>query len=277
VALAALGRGTGWWSILPDNRLGRRVDQELRSLRVDTSTVRWEPEGRLGTYFVELADPPRPVRVEYDRRGSSASTMTPSDVPWEVVDGAAAVVVSGITPALSPTCRETSEALADRVRGGSGLWVVDVNYRAQLWPTAEARACLDRIAAEADLVVCTSEDARDVFGLPGPAGEVAVALRDRLGARRVVVTDGERGASWVDGDGSGQVPAVQATIVDRLGAGDAFTAGVIDGVLDGDLPRGVRQGAAMGALALGISGDHLRTTRREVDALLDGARRAVDR
>lgn len=277
VALAALGRNAAWFSLLPDSSLGRRVERELAALGVDTSTVGWVPDARLGTYFVELSEPPRPIRVVYDRKDSAVSTMSAADLPWDAIDSAPAVMVSGITPALSSGCREAIEALSDRVREGPGMWIVDVNHRAQLWSGAEARSCLERVAAGADLVVCTREDGRDVFGLDGPTSEVAASLTDRLGARRVVVTDGEAGAHWREGPDTGHVPSVPATTIDRLGAGDAFTAGVIDGMLAGDLELGVRQGVVMGALALGMRGDHLRTTRPEVEALMGGTGRRIDR
>jgi 2-dehydro-3-deoxygluconokinase len=277
VALAGLGREVGWFSILPNTILGRRVVRTLSSLGVDVSEVRWVEEGRLGAYYVEHSVPPRPVRVVYDRVDSAFSRLTTVDLPWDWITSARAVQVSGITPALSAGCRAAVVELADRVRRSEAMWVVDVNHRARLWTTAEARACLEEVAAGADLVVCSREDARDVFDVAGPADAVAEELAERLSAARVVVTDGEAGAHWRTGPAFGHVPSVPATIVDRMGAGDALTAGVIDGVLDDDLERGVRQGVVMAALTLGVRGDHLRTTREEIDTLMGGSGRGVDR
>ena len=93
----------------------------------------------------------------------------------------------------------------------------------------------------------------------------------------MVITHGSQGAWWKEKESSGHVPGIPATIVDRLGAGDAFTAGVIDGVLDGDLEAGVSRGVVMGALALGTRGDLLRASRAEVENLLKGADRRIDR
>jgi 2-dehydro-3-deoxygluconokinase len=107
--------------------------------------------------------------------------------------------------------------------------------------------------------------------------EVLDALEAATGAARVVVTLGADGAVWKDNDGKGAVPAVPATIVDRLGAGDAFAAGVIDGLLDGDLQRGVAQGVVLGALALGTDGDQVATSREELETLLASEGRRVDR
>jgi 2-dehydro-3-deoxygluconokinase len=277
VALASLGRRVGWFSVLPDNSLGRRVARTLSAFGVDVSAVLWRAGARLGTYFVELSDPPRPLRVIYDRAGSAVSGLTPADVPWEAVDGASVIQVSGITPALSSGCRAAVMELAHRVRDSHALWVVDVNYRARLWSSADARACLDEMAFGAGLVVCSREDARDVFGIEGAPQAVAERLADRLEASRVVVTDGQAGAFWTARAQSGHVPGIPATIVDRLGAGDALTAGVIDGLLRGDFEAGVQQGVAMAALALGIRGDQLATSRTEVDELMRGTGRRLDR
>jgi 2-dehydro-3-deoxygluconokinase len=277
VALAGLGRKVGWFSILPDNSLGRRVAETLSALGVNVSELRWVEQGRLGTYYVEHSVPPRPVRVIYDRADSAFSRLTTVDLPWDWLMSARVVQVSGITPALSAGCRAAVVELADRVRRSEAMWVVDVNHRARLWTADEARACLEEVAAGAGLVVCSREDARDVFDVAGPADAAAEELAERLDAARVVVTDGEAGAYWRMGPAFGHVPTVPATIVDRMGAGDALTAGVIDGVLDGDLERGVRQGVVMAALTLGMRGDHLRTSREEVDRLMGGPGRGVDR
>ena len=277
VALAALGRRVAWVSVLPDNSLGRRVAMTLRSYDVDIESVRWTEGARLGTYFVEMSEPPRPIRVLYDRAGSAASHMGTDDLPWPRIDEARVVHVSGITPALSASCRTAVKELAARLRQSEVTLVVDVNHRAQLWSGSDARQCLEDVAAGAGLVVCTAEDARDVFEIDGSPDYVAPALAERLGAERLVVTDGPNGAWWHERTSSGHVSAVPATIVDRLGAGDALTAGVIDGVLDGDLEAGVWRGIALGALALGTRGDQVRASRSEVENLLRGAARRIDR
>jgi 2-dehydro-3-deoxygluconokinase len=277
IALAQLGRQVTWLSGLPDSPLGRRVARELRAAGVDTSHVHWAPEARMGVYFVELASPPRPVSVVYDRAGSAASELTPDDLPLGLVDSAKVVHLSGITPALSEGCRRLALEAADRARAGNCRLTIDINYRAKLWPPEPARNTLTELVAGADLVVVTREDARDVFGITGEPGVVATEARRRLDVGTVVVTLGDQGSLWDSDSGSGQVNALPTEIVDRLGAGDAFMAGVIDGLLDDDLERGLRTGSLLASLALGSHGDHVITTREEVDRLLEGGGRAIDR
>lgn len=277
VALASLGRSVAWVSRLPDNDLGRRVARELTATGVDISHTRWEESGRLGTYFVDLGAGPKGGSVIYDRQGSAAAAISADDLPKRAMAESRLIHLTGITPALSPTCREATEAAADAARESESLLSVDINYRAKLWSTGEARRALEEVAAGADLVLCTAEDARDVFGLEGDPAEVAESLSDRLGSSYTVVTNGAEGAvCWHDGDAI-RVQATPTDIVDRLGAGDAFTAGVIDGLLDVDVGEGLRRGSVLAALALATRGDQVSVARRELTKLLDAGGRRLDR
>lgn len=266
--LAGLGRRVAWWSRLPDGPLGRRVIRELTAAGVDCSRITLEPEGRLGVYFVELAPPPRAVRVVYDRAGSLASTITAEQIPWDLVERVRLVHVSGITPALSDTCREATATLLRRARDQGALVSLDVNYRSKLWPPSRAAAVLSEILEGIDLLVCAARDATVLFGLDEDPEQLPRILADRFSVRRVVVTSGASGAWWFDGGREGHQPAIPVTIVDRLGAGDALMAGIIDGILDDDLERGVRRGVALSALALTTRGDVTLTTPAELDEAL---------
>ncbi|MFN3705841.1 MAG: sugar kinase [Thermoflexales bacterium] len=105
INLAWLGFRTAWLSRMPDNLLGRRVVSLIASHGVDTSGVRFVPGERVGVYFIELATPPRPNRVIYDRAGSAASRMTAADVDFDRIARARWLHMTGITPALSASCR----------------------------------------------------------------------------------------------------------------------------------------------------------------------------
>lgn len=277
VALSSLGRSVAWISRLPENELGRMVARDLAASGVDVSDVGWQDSGRLGTYFVEPGRGPKGVSVIYDRRGSAAADMSVEDIGLDRFSRARLVHLTGITPALSKSCLDATSAAAEFVRGSDGLLSVDVNYRSKLWSTGDARRCLDDIAVGADLVVCTAEDAEDVFGQKGDLAEVAEGLADRFGSTYTVITSGGDGAVCWDGAGLIHVEAAATQIVDRLGAGDAFTAGVIDGLLDGDIGEGLRRGVALAAIALATRGDQVGMTRPELDALLDSGGRSLNR
>jgi 2-dehydro-3-deoxygluconokinase len=277
VALSSLGRSVAWVSRLPDDDLGYRVARDLAAGGVEISHVKWEESGRLGTYFVELGLGPKGVSVIYDRRGSAAAAMSADDIPDREIARTRLTHLTGITPALSWACRETTEATASAVRESDSLLSVDINYRAKLWSTEDARKSLERIASGADLVVCTAEDAGDVFGLEGDPVEVAADLADRLGSTYTVVTNSADGAvCWHDTEAM-QVEATPTDIVDRLGAGDAFTAGVIDGLLDGDIGQGLRRGSVLAAMALATRGDQVAVNRSQLSRLLDSDGRRLNR
>ncbi len=135
-----------------------------------------------------------------------------------------------------------------------------------------------RLASEADVLMITAEDARTVFGVEGHADAVLDALVTELGAANTVVTAGSAGAYWATASGRGHGPALAGTeTIDRIGAGDAFAAGVLLGLLEGDLERGVSLGNAMAAVKRGMFGDQLRVSRAEVEAVISGSDRDVVR
>lgn len=277
VAAARMGRSVAWLSRLPDTMLGRRVARELASQGVDVTHVRWSSEERMGVYFVELSVPPRSIRIVYDRRYSAASAMTAADVSPSLIESARILHLTGITPALSDTCRDTAFEAARRARAESTVVSFDVNYRPGLWPAHEARPVLVELCSLADLVIVTEEDARDVFRLSGEPSEVLAALSGLTDAAHLVLTQGGRGASWLSNGQLGTAPGYRVEALDRIGAGDAFAAGVLLGLLDGDVGSGVERGLAMAALAMGIFGDQFRFEPAEVEALTKGGEREVSR
>jgi len=269
MAAARAGLSVAWLSRLPASPLGRRAAREIAGHGVDVSHAVWDPAGRMGTYFVELSVKPRPVSVIYDRAQSAAAAMTPDDIAWDVVESARTVHLSGITPALSPDARATSAEVARRAIASGTSLIVDVNYRAQLWAPDEAARVIGKLCEGASVVIVTTEDAKDLFSLHGTAREVAAAFREKIDAATVIVTEGAAGAAWDSAEGGGAAPGHSADALDRIGAGDAFAAGVVVGFLEGDIASGVNRGLAMAALKLGIFGDQLVVSPEEIDAVID--------
>jgi 2-dehydro-3-deoxygluconokinase len=275
--LARLGRRTAWCGALPDSALGRRVAGDLRAAGVAVEHIAWRASGRIGTYYVEFSLPPRPIQVIYDRADSCAAQLGPTDLAWDALLTTRLLHLTGITPALSPTCRAlTAEAIA-RARAAHLPISFDVNYREKLWPPAEAAAVLRPLIAGVDLLFCGQGDAQRLFGCRGAAEAMLAQLAALSGARTVVMSIGDGGVlATVDG----VVLATEAApvgLIDRLGAGDALAAGVIDGWLDGDLAAGLRRGVVLAALALSQHGDMVVTTRAELEVLSAGQGAAVQR
>lgn len=275
-ALAGLGRRVAWYSRVPAGPLGGRVLAHLRAVGIDGSDVTVDPSGRLGAYFVELRSPPLPTRVVFDRAGSAASFITPPDIPTGCVESARVVHLTGITPALSPSCRDATLEVLRRARAAGRMVTVDVNYRTKLWDAATARETLTPMLEGADLALCAYADAAALFEVSGSPEQAVSALATRFSLSRVVVTAGSSGAWWFDEGTIGHVPAVAVEVLDRLGAGDAFAAGLLDGVLDGDMEVGLGRAAVLAAVALTTHGDQALVGRPELDSLMAGGR-DVDR
>ena len=276
-AAARVGLRSAWVSALPDNPLGHRVATTLAAGGVDTSLVSWVPNARLGLYFVELATAPRSISVTYDRAGSAMALASVGDFDWPRVADTKFMHVSGITLGLSASCAEIAQRAMQEARQHGARVTFDVNYRQKLWG-AEAAAAASRVAARlADLVICTLEDARDLFSVEGTGEKAASHLRSELGVETVVLTLGTEGAVAVGNEGSVSRPGHRVDTVDRVGAGDAFTAGLIWGLVDGSLELGLERGLAMSALKMSLRGDLFRLDAGDVNALIARAGREVGR
>ena len=224
VHAATLGHPTAWVSALGDDVLGERVRAAIAGRGVDTRWVTVDASAPTGVYF---KDPGR--GVQYYRAGSAASRMSPATLDGIPLEQADIVHVSGITPALSPSCAALIDAVFDRMAGAPGIVSFDVNHRAALWPASDAAPVLTRLADRADLVFVGRDEAETLWGcataedarahLPGPA--------------TLVVKDGDVGATEFSAEGTVFVPAIPTEVIEVVGAGDAFAAGYLAGVLAG--------------------------------------------
>lgn len=265
VAIRSLGRSVAWVSRLPSNSPGRLIAGAIEGHGVDTSQVVWAEEGRAGLMFVE-ADASG-TTVTYDRKGSAAAEMTWSRFPRSVLDRARLVHITGITPALSESCRVVALRAAETVRSSPTLLSVDVNYRSSLWDSAVAARQIGALAHGADIVTCALRDARDLYATGSDPRDAAAQLADRFECRCVVVTAGDDGAVMLREGRLTEAPAVPTTVVDRLGAGDAFVAALLDGLLDGEPETGLERGVALASLALSTPGDWVTFSRADIDGM----------
>lgn len=266
--LARLGKRTAWFSRLTDNPLGHLITQELRAHGVDTSLVQFTPNDRVGLYFVEYGSAPRGIRVVYDRANSAASKMQPADVPVDAIARSKWLHLTGITPALSDSCAAAARYALDAALKAGIPVSFDVNYRALLWTPEQAAAALAPFCEAAGVVFVALRDAVNLFGAPDDIDSALRTLQSRWGGT-VIMTQGESGAAGFRGGEVVRVPAVPVEIVDRIGAGDALVSGVLLRLLDGaPLDDALRAGAAMSALKLSLHGDITRTTRAELEALI---------
>jgi 2-dehydro-3-deoxygluconokinase len=268
-ALARLGLKAAWVSRLPDNPLGRRIAADLSRHGVDVSGVVWAKNERAGIYFVEFAAPPRSTTVTYDRKNSAVSRLKPRELDWKFLLNTRILHLTGITPALSATCARAVAEAVKKARAKKVPVSFDVNYRARLWSPATAAKSLEPIMRGVTLLVMTKEDARTVFQLSGEPDEIVRAMRKRFDPKIAVLTMGGDGALAFDGKKIIKEPGFpNVAPIDRLGAGDAFTAGLIFGFLRHNLALGLKYGIAMSAMKMGMSGDYFWSGRDEVEEVV---------
>lgn len=271
-ALAALGWTTALATALPNTPPGRIPLHALRAAGVDTRHIVWR-EGRIGTYYAEFAVPPRPIHVTYDRADSCAARMTSADINWDALLETRLLHLTGITPALSPSCAELTEEAIRRARDKQVSTSFDVNYRGKLWSPIDAANTLFPLMQNVEILFCKDADARLLFGYTGETTDIIAALAKETSARWVIMTVGEDGVyGWHNGSIAHQPAIPIPHIIDRFGAGDALAAGVLHAWLAAegqpDLSYALACGTLLAALALTQRGDMVRTTRAEFEALL---------
>ena len=285
--LSRLGISTAWVSRLTDNPLGRMIRNKAREQGVDTSNIVWTKGDRNGIYFVEFGATPRPSSVLYDRSYTAISRIKSGEINWtEVFKGAKWFHTSGITPALSPGAAQvTAEALQAAKKAGCKV-SYDLNYRARLWTEEEARKCQEPLMEHIDVLLSTEEDTRKVLGITGKDyREAARKLAEKFKFEVVCITLREdisvlrnRWTAIAYADGKiYDDRTYDVEIVDRVGAGDSYTAGFIYGYLTGDVDKGVKYGNAFSALKHSIPSDTNWATLQEVENLLKGGGLRISR
>jgi 2-dehydro-3-deoxygluconokinase len=290
VALAALGYDTAMISAIPEGAIGDGVLGELRRHGVDIAPV-LRPAGRMGLYYYVPGGPMRPAEVVYDRAGSAFAETGAPDWDWDrLLNGAGWLHVSGVTPALGPRSAEAALEAVTRARA-AGIGVsFDGNWRGRLWDRwqADPASILKPIVAQATLLFGNHRDAALLLGreFSGEAEdrrrEAAVALLDHFPsllyvastAREIVGADMHRITARIDSRDEAGVtdPTVVAPVIDRVGTGDAFAAGVLDGVWRGrELADAAKHGLGLSVLKHGIHGDFAPFSRTMLDRVSDVA------
>ena len=265
---ARLGLRTAWISAVPDNAWGLRVRRELAGHGVDCGHVVSKAGARMGVYFVEHGAPPRPTRVLYDRRDSAFAHLAPDEVDWEPVRRARLVHLTGITPALGASAR----ALVERALREAPAVSFDVNYRATLWSPAEARAFLSGVLPAVRYLFLGQAEARTIFELTGPPAQIVEALAAMAPKATISLLRGEDGSLTLDG-GRLYEPGARRTVsvVDPIGAGDAWVAGFLWASLSGrPVQAAVDAGTAVAALKCSTWGDVALIDRTDVEEFLGG-------
>lgn len=275
IGLARLGHAARWISVVGDDPFGRMVVRGLRGEGVDVSAVQVNPCGPTAM-MVKNRRPGGEPEVFYYRRGSAMSQATCSTFSTESWSDAQALFLTGITPALSPTCREMVQDLVQSAESqGIPIWL-DPNHRRKLWSDEDARQTLREMLPKTHIVLAGLSEGTMLTGYGDPKS-IGDALLE-AGAPRVIVKAAEEGTWYFDTTETIHAPAFPIDrIVDPVGAGDAFAAGVLSARLEGlTWEVAMRRGNALGAIACQTQGDwEGLPTRAELNDFLAQRRDAV--
>lgn len=291
-SLAQFGTQAEFVTKLPKNPIGDAAINQLRAFGVDTRHIVREGE-RIGIYFCEKGASMRPSKVVYDRKNTSISEAKVGDFDWkEILEGAKWFHFTGITPALGDS---VAEVCLEACKCAKELGVTvscDLNFRKNLWTSAKANEVMSKLMPYVDVVIANEEDAEKVFGIKADSTditsghlsiegykEVAKKLVERFGFKNVAITlresisASDNGWSGLLYDGKEYYKAKRYAIhiVDRVGGGDSFGAGLIYSMINNFSGQdAIEFAVAASALKHTVEGDYNIVNVDEVKALADG-------
>lgn len=294
VSLAQFGLDSHYVTALPENAIGDAAVKALRAESVRTDHI-VRSGARVGIYFAETGASQRASTVVYDRAHSSISEMKPDAVDWDAVMAEADWFhVTGITPALGASGAEATRRAIAAARAANVPVSVDLNYRKKLWTEAQARDVMGPMMRNVDVIIANEEDLQAVLGVHVEGTDVTSGRLDvdgfRKAAERVTRDFGPTGVAItlresVSASDNGwsailwdaptktmhQSQRYEVRLVDRIGGGDSFAAGLIYGLVTGRAPdAALRFAVAASALKQTIPGDFNRVSVEEVDRLAQG-------
>jgi 2-dehydro-3-deoxygluconokinase len=294
VSLAQFGLDSHYVTRLPSNAIGDAALRALRAEGVQTDHVA-RGGSRVGIYFTEMGASQRASTVLYDRAHSAISEIPADAINWDqVMTGASWFHVTGITPALGERAAAATTAAVTAARRAGARVSVDLNFRKKLWTEAQAQAVMRPLMSSVDIVIANEEDLQSVLGVHVAGADVtsgaldvdayrdaAASVTESLGPPLVAITlreslsASDNGWSAVLWDGAAktlhQSQRYSVRLVDRIGGGDSFAAGLIYGLVNGrPHADALRFAVAASALKQTIPGDFNRVSVAEVDALAKG-------
>ena len=294
VSLANFGLDAAFVTVLPDNDLGEACRREVRKFGVDVSNIKMN-SGRMGIYFLEAGANQRPSKVVYDRANSAIALAKKGSLDWDAIfQGGDWFHISGITPALSASAAELALEAVKKAKEHGLTVSCDLNYRSKLWMYGmPAPEIMGELVKFVDVCIANEEDVQKSLGIQldvdvstgkldvnaykrlaqqvmdryPNVSKVAITLRESLSA-----SQNNWSACLYDGDGFYTSQKYSITdIVDRVGGGDSFSAGLIYGLLQMESPKSALEFAvAASCLKHSIYGDFNLVSVSEVEKLMGG-------
>ena len=288
--LALLGHPTGFVSALPTNPVGRAANQFLQKFRIDTNNMLWD-DGRVGAYYIEHGVAIRGTRVTYDRANSTMANTEISSAIWTtILSQASYFILTGITPALSKIARDNIQRALIAAKAHGVKVVFDLNYRRTLWTKEEARISFENILPYVNILIANIGAAFDVFDIQTVKVEDYKSMK--LATQQTATALGEIGnfdciamtmrlQNNAEDNGLGGMiqigknqffsQSIPTRIIDRLGGGDAFAAGIVHGLINcWPLDKMINFATAAFATTQTIKGDINYATEEELLSIAAG-------
>ncbi len=292
VSLANYGMDAAFVTKLPKHEIGQAAVNSLRKYGVDTSLITRGGD-RVGIYYLEKGASQRASKCIYDRAHSAIAEATSADFDWDkIFEGADWFHFTGITPALGANVAELCKEACKAAKAHGVKVSCDLNYRGKLWTRAQARETMTELCKYVDVCIGNEEDAKDVFGIEAENTDihggklnyegyksVAKQLKDTFGFEKVAITlrtsitanDNDWAAMLYDGNDYYFSKKYNIHIVDRVGGGDSFGAGLIYGLLSGkDCQAALEFAVAASCLKHSIEGDYNMVSVDEAEKLAGG-------
>lgn len=294
VSLSQFGLHSQFLTKLPDNDVGRAAVNSMRYFGVDTSKIMFG-QGRMGLYYLEKGASQRPSKVIYDRAYSAISLASRTEFDWDTIfAGVDWFHWTGINPALSKNMIDISIDACKAAKEKGIIISCDLNYRKSLWSSEQARKVMRELVPYVDVCVANEEDADKVLGIVAGNSNVEIGnlnkseyentarkICETYGCKKVAITLRESYSASVNGwsailfdseqDKSYESKKYKIQVVDRVGGGDSFTAGIIYGLITGKTNQETIEFAtAASCLKHSMEGDYNRSTVDEVEQLVYG-------
>ncbi len=265
---------------LPKNKIGHFIARRIRYGSVSDDYVVWDNSEtkRLGIYFYEAGVYPRKSAVVYDRALSSVCSLDKSEVPDDICTKTRMFHISSISLALGDKLRETSINMIKKMKENGVAISFDVNYRAALWSEEEAREVIKSILPLVDILFVSEETSRRMMQKTGTLDEIMKSYADEFGCkivastRREVVSPTKHNFGsriYYDGNFYEEPHYKNIEVIDRVGSGDAYVAGVLYGILSGTgIEDAMSYGNALSAIKNTVSGDMSISSIEEVDSII---------
>lgn len=277
---AMLGIRSAIITKLPENKMGHFIRNKIRYGNVSDDYIIYDhsPEKRLGIYYYESGAYPRKSSVIYDRANSSVCSLSIADLPEDIYEKTKIFHVSSITMALSPSLKETTLELIKRFKAAGAYISFDVNYRASLWSEEEAKKVVESIFPYVDFLFVSEETSRRMLQRTGTLEEIMQGYASDYGCTLIATTRREvispthhnfNSKMLFKGKFYEEHPYNNIEVIDRIGSGDAYLAGVLYGLVKHGTPeRAIEIGNALSAVKNTVPGDMSASSIEEIESVI---------